>query len=382
VTRLERRVEGVSRIVVNDVRRHRDRIEGTIHVGAAAHPIHITAPGAGTGQGADPFVPLALLPALALGADLGIEGTVAPETVAAADRVQAVFRRWFPRVRPVRVEGAARTPGARRPGAVSLFSGGVDSFHTVLGNRGRLTHLLFVHGFDVPLTDAPLRARVGAALRGAARELELPLVEAETNLRDFLDRYVSWELAFGAAITSVAMALGGTIGEVFVPSSSAPPPVGSHPDLDPLWTTSEQAFFHHGEEATRFEKVARIAASATAMRCLRVCWLNPDGSYNCGRCEKCLRTMSALRLVGAADRSPTFPQPLDLPAIERAALSGLTWGMWEEMRRAASRAGDEALAASIGVAVRRYRVAVALEPARRVVRGLRAAPRRLARLLR
>src|SRR5262249_59102310 len=44
---------------------------------------------------------------------------------------------------------------------------------------------------------------------------------------------------------------------------------------------------------------------------LRVCWENPDGAYNCGRCEKCLRTMINLLIAGALDRCPTFPLPLD-----------------------------------------------------------------------
>jgi hypothetical protein len=367
VSRLGYHQKAVAQVVVDDVRHAPDRLSGTIRVGATAHEVYVAAPRGVIPHGADPFVPLALLPALALGADLRIEGPVTAETIAAAERVQAVFIRWFPHLRSVRVEGTARTPAARPSGAVALFSGGVDSFHTALENRHRLTHLLFVHGFDVPLGDDPLRDRVGAALRGAARELALPLVEAETNLREFLDRYVSWEHTFGAALTTVARALGGAFGEVHIPSSSAPAPVGSHPDLDPLWATSEQDFVHHGAEASRFEKVSRIASSDTAMRYLRVCWKNPEGAYNCGRCEKCLRTMTAIRLVGAAERCLTFPGPLDFEAVSRAAVSELTRGMWEEMRLAAVRAGEQALAASIALALRRYRAAMALDRLRRLV---------------
>lgn len=382
MSRLERRADGVPLVVVNGVRLHPDRIEGIIQVGSDAHPVYITAPGGVIRQGADPFVPLALLPALVLGADLRIDGPVAPETLAAADRVQALLIKWFPDLRRVAIEGGTRSPQARPPTALSLFSGGVDSFYTVLENRDRLTHLLFVHGFDVPLSDHALRARVGTALRLAAAELERPLIEAETNLREFLDRYVSWELAFGAAITAVSRALGRGVGEVWVPSSWAPSLIGSHPELDPLWTTSELAFVHDGAEVSRLAKVARIAASETAMQYLRVCWRNPDGAYNCGRCEKCLRTMAAIRLAGAADRCPTFPVPFDVTAVERASVSELTWNMWEEMRRAAVRAEDEALGSAIGVALRRYRARVVLGPLRRLARRLPGARWTWARLRR
>ena len=166
---------------MDGIRLQPDRIEGIIHVGSNAYPVYITAPDGVMRHGADPFVPLALLPALTLGADLRIEGPVAPETLAAADRVQALLIDGSPTWRPVAIECGTRSPEARPPTAVSLFSGGVDSFYTVLENRDRLTHLLFVHGFDVPLSDHALRARVGAALRLGAAELERPLIEAETQ---------------------------------------------------------------------------------------------------------------------------------------------------------------------------------------------------------
>jgi hypothetical protein len=51
------------------------------------------------------------------------------------------------------------------------------------------------------------------------------------------------------------------------------------------------------------------------MEWLRVCYKNPNGIYNCGRCEKCMRTMIALRAVGAQGRCKTLPNDLDLEEV-------------------------------------------------------------------
>jgi hypothetical protein len=48
--------------------------------------------------------------------------------------------------------------------------------------------------------------------------------------------------------------------------------------------------------------VLAIAEDPVAHVTLRVCWLNPDQSNNCGRCEKCLRTMTSLAAAGVLSR--------------------------------------------------------------------------------
>jgi hypothetical protein len=51
------------------------------------------------------------------------------------------------------------------------------------------------------------------------------------------------------------------------------------------------------------------------MEWLRICFANPDGAYNCGRCEKCLRTMISLRIAGALERCKTLPHYLNLEEV-------------------------------------------------------------------
>ena len=76
---------------------------------------------------------------------------------------------------------------------------------------------------------------------------------------------------------------------------------------------------HDGCEADRPQKMAVVARSSTALEHLRVCNKQSAG-YNCGHCEKCLRTMVNLRLVDALGRCPTLPGVLDLRRVARQKL--------------------------------------------------------------
>ncbi len=92
-------------------------------------------------------------------------------------------------------------------------------------------------------------------------------------------------------------------------------PWGSHPMLDPLWSTGLTEIEHDGCEATRIDKLAYISEHDLAMKWLRVCNQAPNGAYNCGRCGKCLRARIGLRTVGALERCETLPHDLSLDEV-------------------------------------------------------------------
>jgi hypothetical protein len=365
-------------VLVDAIRTDDHLLEGQVHLGARRYRLRFSSPSIGVCGGADPFVAVALLPAMAQGAELRVEGPVSSETLTAAGRVQALYARWFPRLREVRITAPPRAPAPPAGGAVSFFSGGVDSFYSALERRGRLTHLLFVHGFDIPLEAVALRERVAASLRAAAAELGLPLLEMETNARAFLDAYLPWDFGHGAAMTAAAMVLRAAMGEVVIPSSGEILGArqrtrlfwGSHPELDPLWTTTEQRFVHHAPDAGRLAKLRMLATSDTAMRYLRVCWRNPDGAYNCGGCEKCLRTMAGLRVLNVAHRCRTFSSPVDLAAVRAVRIFRPDVVFWGELEQAALAAGDRPLATAVRTALRYRRL-------RAPAHGLRALLRRI-----
>jgi hypothetical protein len=203
----------------------------------------------------------------------------------------------------------APTPSTPGRGVGSFFSAGVDSFYTALKRNAELTHLVFVEGFDV--FDATSRRGIAAAdgARAAAAALGKELIEVETNLRELTESFAIWHLAHGIGLAAVGLLLQNHLERIFIPASYSYGdlgPWGTHPLLDPLWSTEALEFVHDGCELVRAEKVAVIADSETALKYLRVC-NRQNATYNCGRCEKCVRTMLNLRLAGALERCATLP---------------------------------------------------------------------------
>jgi hypothetical protein len=296
------------------------------------------------GTHADPFVIALLTTAMNLKADLRVFGGVSRRLVESLPTVQAIFHSWFPRmpVVPVQIDDVATSSPATANEVASFFSGGVDSFFTAIKNDSRVSTLLTVYGFDIPLNNLELRSRVSPCLQQAAHMLGKELIEIETNSRQLTEPHAAWPYhQFGAALASVAAVLGRRFGRVIIPASETYchlAPRGSHPLVDPFWSTDEVAIEHDGAEATRDEKTQRVANNAAAMKYLRVCWRNPDNAYNCGKCEKCLRTMINLLLAGALERCATFPDQVNLGAVAAIEIPADTIYFYMEENIAALRA--------------------------------------------
>lgn len=313
-------------------------------------------------SGADAFVPAALLPAMRGKLDVDVRGAVSGAILLAAERVQAIERAWHPAWSMVKLDAAATDAGPERAsnGAVAaFFSGGVDSFYTLRKHRKEITHLVFVAGFDVPLHRAALRQLITGELRRTADELELPLVEVETNLREFSDGSLfSWEDQHGAGLAAVAHFLAPSFAKFYIPSSYALPflfPYGSHPGLDPMWNSESVELVHDGIEATRFDKIGALSAWDAAIRNLRVCWQLVEGQYNCCRCRKCLWTMAFLRAHGVLERATSFPVALDLRRLSEQGADATehTYRLIQALAKVGSRGDDRELADALRDALSR-----------------------------
>ncbi len=293
-----------------------------VAIGADCHEVWYRVEEGPLARGTETFLAAALTPAMKVGGGLHLPGSVSPRLSASIPKIQDIFHTWYPDFKKVAVGVETKhvqpSSSAREVGC--FFSGGVDSFYTLLRHKEEITKLIFVHGFDIRLDDTPLRAKVSQVLREVAFEFRKPLIEVETNVRTFSDRHVGWEEYHGSALASVALLLSPHFRKVYIAASSSYSsllPWGSHPLLDPLWSTDDMEIVHDGCEAIRIEKVAHISSCDIALKSLRSCWRNPGGAYNCGQCVKCMRTMAALRAAGALDRCTTFAHTLDLKALAR-----------------------------------------------------------------
>jgi len=268
------------------------------------------------------WLPAALPMAMKYGAGLRLDGCHDSVALTNAVGVQQMLASWYDDLSLVNVDAgghASSQTRTRSRGVGSFFSGGADSFFSAIEKSDDITHLIFVTGFDIDVEDEALASQAVAGARAAAASLGKELIEVRTNIRQMSEGILDWGTHYhGAAMATVGLLLGDVLERVIVPASYHVDdlfPWGSHPDLDALWSSSVVTFEHHGEFATRPEKVARIADNDAAMDHLRICWKNPGGAFNCGTCEKCIRTMVNLRVVDALGRCRTLPDEIDVKRL-------------------------------------------------------------------
>jgi len=265
-----------------------------------------------------------LLPAMKRGSGLRIEGiSLSPLWLANAKRLMKIFSEWWGYA-PVEIfcDSAGPTDETLSNQHTGLFfSGGVDSFYSLLTSEERIDDLVFVHGFDSALADQTrledARQHLSQIAAGTGRRLIL----LKTNLREHpLIREMDWLKIFGGALASAAYTVPG-IQRMMISSSYAVGfliPCGSHPDTDPLWSNEQLAFVHYGTNARRIDKLKAIADHPLVMRHLRVCWKHAGRPNNCCRCEKCMRTMLLLEALGKLTLFDAFP-----------SRRGLVWHAWQ-----------------------------------------------------
>ena len=239
-----------------------------------------------------------------------------------------IYHAWWPELQTIpvcaEVEGAPHWSLRRRP-AACFFSLGADSYYTLLKNldgavygTSPTTHLLFVTGFDVRLGNAKLLQAVADNLAKAERATATTVLHIETNLRQLTDPIVPWNLFHGSAMASVGIALERAFEAIHIASSCSYDdlfPWGSHPLTDPLWSTTRLRLIHDGCEFTRAQKIANIARVPVVQETLRTCWENRQNRYNCGECDKCLRTMAVLHTEGVLEAMTTYPDSFPIEAL-------------------------------------------------------------------
>lgn len=298
-----------------------------------------------------------LLPAMKTGSTLVAEGTISQKLFNAIEPISTFFHTLNPHLKRIKIKNLvprpANPPKENRVGM--FFSAGVDSFYSLLKHQEEITDLIFIRGFDIPLTDQVLLKKTSEVIREIGLKFCKRVIEVETNLRSFYEHsfikpYLRWQYGHGPALASVGHVLFPFFWRIYIAAShtfadSYPPYLSSHPDSDPLWSTETLEFIHDGCEATRVNKAAWIAKSDLALESLRVCGKNTGGAYNCGVCEKCLRTMINLYCVGALERCTTFNTKIDIKRISELKIRdfGERAHFNENLQALKNRSADRAL---------------------------------------
>jgi hypothetical protein len=279
-------------------------------------------------------IPLRLVKSVAEGKTTNL-GSISPLLASNLETIRDIYAAWIAGHRvPLTFEISSHVVAPAK-GVSLFFSGGVDCFYSLIKHRDEIENLVLIHGFDVPLADTKTFDLTEAQARDVARLFGKRLIIARTNV--FWEQSsipCDWGLYYGAALAAVAYALAPNHGKIYIGSSFSYEdlhPDGSHPLLDPLWSTEGLQIVHDNPES-RINKLRVLAQYPEVLARLRVCWEN-QGNYNCGLCEKCVRTMLGLRTVGV-EHCAAFPDTLTPKLVRRKDLDIGPALFWRELLHA------------------------------------------------
>ncbi len=192
-----------------------------------------------------------------------------------------------------------------------FFSGGVDSFYTLLSIE-KPDFLIYIESFDVP-SDEVNRARIARErLCRVAATIGAKPITISTNIKKhptfkqqrFADTHAS---VLAAAGHMLAPHLGSvTIAPSWHKGHHAV--YGSHWQLDPLWSSSRVKVIHGDNTEKRRARVFAIAGEKLVQENLHVCFENT----NCSRCAKCIRTMVELHQAKQLSNFKVFDQSIPI----------------------------------------------------------------------
>ena len=338
----------------------------------------------------DPFV-IALLPVCGkLSCDLRTEQAISQKllhnlyesTAIQANQYAGLFR-----IPKLKIRGEKRSL-EKDTTIASFFSGGVDSIYNIVEFESRsashgcdkISYLWAVHGLDIPLANKSLWEKTVIGLEKSADRIEgAKLLFARTNIRDHYEKTVEWlDLGFGPALAAISNSAASLAGRVLIASATTYRKLYAHastPMLDQFWSSDEQDIVHFSARVNRMQKIETIARNRPDLLSdLRVCWTNPDDLYNCGRCEKCIRTMTALSLCNALKSAHSFPSGELEPLLKKLSLgskTGVNLDIWEDIYKYAKSTSNSSLTEVIGQAIKRGK------RARRISLGKRAIAKQL-----
>jgi hypothetical protein len=212
-----------------------------------------------------------------------------------------------------------------------LFSGGLDSYESLIRHLDERPYLISVLGADIKISDTRRWREFEQFNAEQPLVAEAHRLSIESNLRDFygpdvdLMVGIGWwgKVQHGMGLLGVCAPLSYKYGfnELLIASSNTNEVDfgwGSHPGLDEKIRWAGLSVLHDGYHLRRVEKVANVVRFAQASGekvKLRVCYSEHRAGYNCSRCAKCQRTMLAFLLENADPGEFGFELPDNLPGM-------------------------------------------------------------------
>jgi hypothetical protein len=230
-----------------------------------------------------------------------------------------VWKLWYPELHIIAIEAPVieEEPLSTQKNTAAFFSGGVDSFFTVLshehlvpGTKPAIDDLIIVWGMDISLKNRNEFQRVRADYQRIAGSMKKNLVDIATNLRETRLESTGWgKLYFGSAFCSCALMLEKRYQHLLFSAGGEDYNSfwrwGSYPFTDHLFSTSQTRFQIDGIGYNRLDRLKYISQFEVVQKNLRVCYVSKTDK-NCCDCEKCYRTMLMLELLNCLGKFESF----------------------------------------------------------------------------
>jgi hypothetical protein len=325
--------------------------------------------------GSDAFALAAAIPAALHGERrLRVAGSVCPRLRDGIVGIHRLLRSWYGEAvssMAIEVDGDFRpgVPAASRRAAVFL-SGGLDSLFALEANRAdfprdhpaSFADAIFVNGFafhprdEARAADVRARSRRAAERIAAARGLEL--IEVETNVRDLEPDFGRFARAwFAPVLAAVAHALGSRVRSATAAADLDAARLrawGAHPLLYTLASSASIAMSDVGGHLSRLERARFLARTNAPLETLCVCQEGPiaPDPPNCGRCEKCVRTLLEMIIAGVpkSRRTAFAHTDVDAEAIARIRSGHVSFTIsyfWSDLAEPLEAAGRTDLARAV-----------------------------------
>lgn len=269
----------------------------------------------------DGFVVGLLLQAMALNENIQV---AAPMSSRLFHSLQGFFipmmSRAFPNLHPIRIFPSSLIDGpAPGKGVATGFSGGIDSFASVVQHRAqeesqshKVSHFLFHNAGSHSTGDHDAARRLFLqryeTLKPFAEEVGIPFVPVDSNVGEVFP--VDFIRMHPALNVSIPLVLQNQFQRYYYASTYkyADCGVNRTDDIarfDPLafhlFSTEGLDCVSTGSQMSRVEKTALVAEFEPSRRYLNVCVDPTFEGRNCSVCFKCCRTLMTLELLGEAD---------------------------------------------------------------------------------
>jgi hypothetical protein len=284
----------------------------------------------------DAFLVPGLLAGMYFGEDIEVRGVVSPKLAYQLEEYQYLLNFRFPKYQhPIQINyDRLRALDILPRGVGASFSGGVDSLFTLWKHLPqnqpvpgfKITYSIFINGFDLLESEDHHYKFLYEKYNKSLSEIGVDLIPLQTNIVSITHKRLDLHLFYGPIIVATGMALAGGLGRYYAPSSGDYAMLNdkaytADPLMDHLLSTETLDVIHHGSTHVRVEKVEEIADWEVAQKLLWVCEIHQfkKDTWNCSRCEKCVRSMIPLYALGKLENFKTFEKPF------RTNRDGLWW---------------------------------------------------------